>query len=95
MFKLGIAGLGWWGKVIIDRLSGSKKINIVMLIDPKPDNEIKTIAKNKNLLIYNNLEDAVSKNVLDGIILCTPNTLHMQQTLFCAKLGIHVYCEKP
>ena len=27
-FKIAIAGLGWWGKVIIDRLSMSKTIDI-------------------------------------------------------------------
>ena len=47
MFKIAIAGLGWWGKVIINRLSNSKKVKIVFLIDPQPDNEAKTIAKSK------------------------------------------------
>ncbi len=95
MFKIAIAGLGWWGKVIINRLSNSKKVKIVFLIDPQPDNEAKTIAKSKNLTIYNNFEEAVLSCKLDGIILCTPNTLHMKQTIFCAKYGINVYCEKP
>ena len=95
MFKLAIAGLGWWGKVIINRLASSKKIKLVFLIDPNPDKEAKSLAYQKNLIIYSNFEDAVLNQNLDGIVLCTPNTLHMKQTLFCAKLGIHVYCEKP
>ena len=38
-FKIAIAGLGWWGKVIIDRLSMSKTIDISYIIDPNPDED--------------------------------------------------------
>jgi len=43
--KLSIAGLGWWGKVMIERLSISDKLEIVSLIDPFPDEESQKIAK--------------------------------------------------
>ena len=95
MFKLAIAGLGWWGKVIINRLSTSKNIKIVFLIDPKPDSEAIKLAANKKIPIFDNFEETLLNNKVDGIVLCTPNTLHMKQTIFCAKIGIHVYCEKP
>ena len=95
MFKLAIAGLGWWGKVIINRLSDSKNIKIVFLIDPKPDTEALKLAANKKIPIFSNFEETLLNNKVDGIVLCTPNTLHMKQTIFCAKIGIHVYCEKP
>ena len=95
MFKLAIAGLGWWGKVIINRLSTSKNIKIVLLIDPKPDSEAIKLAANKKIPIFDNFEETLLSHKVDGIVLCTPNTLHMKQTIFCAKIGIHVYCEKP
>ena len=95
MFKLAIAGLGWWGKVIINRLSTSKNIKIVFLIDPKPDSDAVKLAANKKIPIFDKFEETLLNNKVDGIVLCTPNTLHMNQTIFCAKIGIHVYCEKP
>ncbi len=95
MFKLAIAGLGWWGKVIINRLSTSKNIKIVFLIDPKPDSEAVKLAANKKITIFDNFQETLLSHKVDGIVLCTPNTLHMNQTIFCAKIGIHVYCEKP
>ena len=56
MFKLIIAGLGWWGKVMIQRLSSSKKVKIVNLIEPYPDKEALQLAKNFNLDISNDFE---------------------------------------
>ena len=94
-FKIAIAGLGWWGKVIINRLSLSQYINLVYLIDPEPDDEAVNLAESKNLKIFNDFDEAIQKNKIDGVILCTPNSYHMNQTIKAAKLGIHVFCEKP
>ena len=94
-FKLAIAGLGWWGKVILDRLSSSNNIKIVFLIDPAPDYEAIELAKSKNLKIIYDFDDAINNNIIDGVILCTPNSFHMDQTIKAANLGIHVFCEKP
>ena len=95
IFNLAIIGIGWWGKVIIDRLSNSNHINISYLVDPNPDDEAIKIAETKNLHIFKDFNDAIKNNKTDGIILCTPNTLHMNQTIKAANLGLHVYCEKP
>ena len=95
MFKLIIAGLGWWGKVMIQRLSSSKKVKIVNLIEPYPDKEALQLAKNFNLDISNDFEQAVKSIDFDGIVLCTPNSFHKDQTILCANLKKHVFCEKP
>ena len=95
IFNLAIVGIGWWGKVIVDRLSNSNHINISYLVDPNPDDEAIKLAETKNLHIFKDFNDAIKNNKTDGIILCTPNTLHMNQTIKAANLGIHVYCEKP
>jgi len=94
-FKIAIAGLGWWGKVIIDRLSMSKTIDISYIIDPNPDEDAIKLAKSMNINILNDFDEAINNNKIDGIILCTPNIFHMDQTIKAANLGIHVFCEKP
>ena len=95
IFNLAIIGIGWWGKVIIDRLSNSNHINISYLVDPNPDDEAIKLAETKNLHVFKDFNHAIKNNKTDGIILCTPNTLHMNQTIKAANLGLHVYCEKP
>ena len=95
MFKLIIAGLGWWGKVMIQRLSSSKKVKIVNLIEPYPDKEALQLAENFNLDISHDFEQTVKSIDFDGIILCTPNSFHKDQAILCANLKKHVFCEKP
>ena len=68
MFKLIIAGLGWWGKVMIQRLSSSDKVKIVNLIEPNPDNEALQLAKNFNIDISNDFEQTVKSIDFDGIV---------------------------
>ena len=93
--KISIAGLGWWGKVMIERLSLSSKLEIVSLIDPFPDEGSQNIAKSHDLEIYKDFDEALSLGKFDAIIICTPNSFHMEQTIKASKLGIHVFCEKP
>ena len=93
--KVLIAGLGWWGKVMINRLSSSSKVKIVNLIDPYPDEDAVKLAEHKNLKIFTDFDDAFNEQTIDAIILCTPNSFHMDQTIKVANLGVHVFCEKP
>jgi len=51
--KIAIAGLGWWGKVMVSRLSNSTKVDIVNLIDPVPDEEAVLLSQSKNLKLLN------------------------------------------
>ena len=80
---------------MIQRLSSSKKVKIVNLIEPYPDKEALQLAKNFNLDISNDFEQAVKSIDFDGIVLCTPNSFHKDQTILCANLKKHVFCEKP
>ena len=43
---------------MIERLSISDKLEIVSLIDPFPDEEAQTIAKNHNLKIFKDFDEA-------------------------------------
>jgi predicted dehydrogenase len=95
VIKISIAGLGWWGKVMINRLSSSNKVKIVNLIDPYPDEDALKLAESKDLRIFDEFDDAIKNDNINAIILCTPNSFHMEQTINAANLGINVFCEKP
>ena len=93
--KIAIAGLGWWGKVMVSRLSNSTKVDIVNLIDPVPDEEAVLLSQSKNLKLLNDYNQAIENEDIDAVILCTPNLFHMDQTIKAANSCIHVFCEKP
>lgn len=44
---------------------------------------------------YCNIEDALKDGQIDAFSLCTPNYLHAEMTIKCAKAGRHVLVEKP
>ena len=58
----------------------------LILIEPKPDEDTIKLAKSMNLKILNDFDQAINNNKIDGIILCTPNIFHMDQTIKAANL---------
>ena len=41
------------------------------------------------------LDDVVADDSIDAVHICTPNSLHVAQTLAVIESGKHVVCEKP
>ena len=41
------------------------------------------------------LEEAIGHPGVEGVVLATPNDVHLEQTLLCAAQGRHVFVEKP
>ena len=79
IFNLAIVGIGWWGKVIINRLSNSNQINISYLVDPNPDDEAIKLAQTKNLHIFNSyvyLHVCLFKKAVRIYKICLPFHLH-------------------
>lgn len=86
---LGVAvvGLGWWGRTILSLLRGSRKLQVVLGVDvQKVPLAIPVIAS---------YEEALRNPRVQGVVLCTPHSLHAGQIVQAAQAGKHVFCEKP
>jgi predicted dehydrogenase len=92
MLKVAVAGVGWWGRTIVGFLQKSAKLRAVMLVDPNREaaGPIMTARPSARWC----LDELASKEV-QGVILCTPHTLHCSQIVATARAGKHVFCEKP
>jgi predicted dehydrogenase len=90
MEPLGVAvvGLGWWGRIIVPLLQGSEKLKVVCGVDVQPVtlDGVRTLTS---------LEAALREPEVQGVVLCTPHTLHTEQIVAAASAGKHVFCEKP
>src|SRR5687767_286174 len=90
MAPLGVAvvGLGWWGRIIVPLLKGSEKLKVVCGVDVQPLalDGVRTLAS---------LEEALREPEVQGVVLCTPHTLHTEQIVAAARAKKHVFCEKP
>src|SRR5205823_6484374 len=93
--KLGVAvcGLGWWGKSIVPLIKGSSKLRVVRTADPDP--AAGAFAEKEKLPFTQQFEDALKDPQVQGVVLCTPHTLHTEQIVRAANAKKHVFCEKP
>lgn len=95
MIKIGIIGFGRMG------------ITHHSIINSHPDVEVSAIADTSGLVlnllkkyipgihIYNDFNELLDKEELDGVLVCTPPQLHHPIIKMCADKGIHVFVEKP
>lgn len=94
MLKVAVAGVGWWGRTIVGFLRKSAKLRPLMLVDPNRE-AAAPFAAEAGLPLVDNLDEALASKEVQGIILCTPHTLHCSQIVAAARAGKHVFCEKP
>jgi predicted dehydrogenase len=90
MEPLGVAvvGLGWWGRIIVPLLKGSAKLKVVCGVDVQP-------VALEGIPTLTSFEEALKNPSVQGVVLCTPHTLHTDQIVAAANAKKHVFCEKP
>lgn len=96
MINAAIVGLGWWGKTLVEAVSGvSDDIKFVAGTSRSLSDDAKAFAKEHDLEPRSSYEDILSDPDIDAVVLVTPNSLHSVQTIAAAEHGKHVFCEKP
>ena len=91
--RIAVAGAGLIGQEHIRQIQSSSRCELVAIIDPTDAAE--TLAERLQLPYFSTLKDTLGNIELEGIILATPNHLHVEQTLACIEAGIAVLVEKP
>ncbi len=71
------------------------EVEIVAVADPFSDPREKFSKKFNIPNQFNNLEDLLKSQEVDAILICTPNYLHVPQSLLALNAGVHVLVEKP
>lgn len=97
MFNVAVAGLGWWGKIILPQFKNSNKINALKVVEPNaaamPGSA--DFARAHGAELVTDFQDVLRDPTIEGVVLCTPHTLHTEQIVAAANAGKHVFCEKP
>ncbi len=91
--NVAIAGFGWWGKHMATRLAGHPWIRVLGIVEPFEANH--AAIREMGLELWNDLDVPLGLAEVDAVILTTPNVLHEEQVVMCARAGKHVFCEKP
>lgn len=93
MIDVAVVGLGWWGQNIVRQLHASDRMRVVLGVDP--DAGCRDRAAAGGLETTGDLAEALSRNDIRAVVLCSPHRFHSAQIVAAAEAGKHVFCEKP
>jgi len=91
--RIAVAGAGYIGLAHIGVASRSPTCTLSAIVDPSP--AAAAVAAKEAVPLYRSLEELLAKDRPDGLILATPNQLHVPQALQCAEAGLPILLEKP
>src|SRR5919109_1834867 len=83
--RIAVAGAGYIGLAHIAALRASPTCELSAIVDPSP-------AANAT---FSSIGELLEKDRPDGIVLATPNQLHVPQALQCIEAGLPTLVEKP
>lgn len=92
MTKYGIVGSGYFGADLARSLEKIKDAKVIAVFDPENGEKV---AKELEAENCSTLEQLVTREDVDCVIVATPSNLHHKPVLLAAKNGKHVFCEKP
>jgi predicted dehydrogenase len=91
--RLAVAGAGLIGRRHIEEIQKSASAELAAVIDPAPAGA--ELAKEFGAPVYPSLADTFAAGRPEGVILATPNQLHVQGGLECVEASVPVVVEKP
>ncbi|MDO9145183.1 Gfo/Idh/MocA family protein [Rhodoferax sp.] len=91
--RIAIAGAGTIGQVHMAVAQRSPSCTLSAIVDPSP--AAVAVARAANVPLFASLEDLLAADRPDGVLLATPNHLHVPQALLCMEAGLPILLEKP
>jgi len=87
--RIAVAGAGIIGRAHIGVLRASASCALSAIVDPA------SLVETAGVPHYRSLDELLAKDPPDGVILATPNPLHVPQALQCLDAGLPILLEKP
>jgi predicted dehydrogenase len=91
--RIAVAGAGYIGQAHMGVAQQSPTCSLSAVVDPAPD--AARIAAKAEVPSYKSLDDLFNKARPDGVVLATPNQLHVRHALECIEAGVPMLLEKP
>jgi predicted dehydrogenase len=91
--RIAVAGAGHIGLAHIAALQASSTCSLAAIVDPSP--AAKKAAAGAGVPLFSSIDELLRKDRPDGIVLATPNQLHVPQALQCLEARLPTFVEKP
>ncbi|RZF25605.1 Gfo/Idh/MocA family oxidoreductase [Paraburkholderia sp. UYCP14C] len=91
--RIAVAGAGYIGQAHIGAAVGSNTCMLSAIVDPSP--AAKALAEKENVPLYATLDELFEKDKPDGVVIATPNQLHVAHAKLSLEAGVPTLLEKP
>ncbi|HEU4353469.1 MAG TPA: Gfo/Idh/MocA family oxidoreductase [Burkholderiales bacterium] len=91
--RIAVAGAGYIGLAHIAALRASPTCTLAAIVDPSP--AAAKAAAEAGASLFSSIDELLRKDRPDGVVLATPNQLHVPQALHCLDAGLPTFVEKP
>ena len=93
--RIALAGAGAFGEKHLDGLKNLDGVEIVSIISRRAEQAAEVAAKYGARHSGTELSEALERDDVDAVILCTPTQMHADQAIACMDAGKHVQVEIP
>lgn len=91
--RIAVAGAGLIGKRHIEEVAANPRAQLASIVDPGPAGL--EVAGRFGVPRFQSLAELFERDKPDGVVLATPNTMHVDGGLHCVAAGVPVLVEKP
>jgi predicted dehydrogenase len=91
--RIAVAGAGYIGQAHMGVAQASATCTLSAIVDPAP--AATAIAEKAGVPLYRTLDELLAKDRPDGIVLATPNQLHVEHARICLAARVPMLLEKP
>lgn len=91
--RIAVAGAGYIGQAHMGVAQRSSTVTLSAVVDPSP--AAVDIAARAGVPLYASLQELLAKDRPDGVVLATPNQLHVPHAELCVDAGLPCLLEKP
>jgi predicted dehydrogenase len=94
--RVAVVGTGWWSTTAhIPALKRNPDVELVALVDRRPDALAKAAAAYGVDHTYTDVNDMLAQEEVDGAIVCVNHATHYEVAKACLEAGLHVVIDKP
>lgn len=91
--RIAVAGAGYIGQAHMGAARASSTVTLSAVVDPSP--AAQAVAEQAGVPLYESLAKLLEKDRPDGVVVATPNQLHVEHALQCMDAGVPMLLEKP
>jgi predicted dehydrogenase len=94
MIACAIAGLGRWGRGLVEAATRSGRLKIKRAVETDLVRAHPFCAEH-GIDLTGDFDAVLADGAIEAVLLATPHSLHRAQVIAAANAGKHVFCEKP